>query len=112
MDVTKSLILSQLLLEVNDSLVGTKFYKQEFKRDLNKCIGSLERFTEQYYKTMYDNDPEMVTNILNKIESLVDTLKTASIEDLIIIESIVDKYNNNKDQFRETEEVSFNKIIS
>jgi len=61
---------------------------------------------------MYDNDPEMVTNILNKIESLVDTLKTASIEDLIIIESIVDKYNNNKDQFRETEEVSFNKIIS
>ena len=98
------------MLEANDSLVGTKFYKQEFKRDLNKCIGSLERFTERYYKTMYDNDPEMVTNILNKIESLVDTLKTASIEDLIIIESIVDKYNNNKDQFRETEEVSFNKV--
>jgi len=59
---------------------------------------------------MYDNDPEMVTNILNKIESLVDTLKTASIEDLIIIESIVEKYNNNKDQFRETEEVLFNKV--
>lgn len=111
MDATKSIILSQLLLEVNDSLVGTRFYRQEFKRDLNKCIGSLERFTEQYYKTMYDNDPEMVTNILNKIESLVDALKTASIEDLIIIESIVDKYNNNKDQFRETEEVLFNKII-
>jgi len=61
---------------------------------------------------MYDNDPQMVTNILNKIESLVDTLKNASIEDLIIIESIVDKYNNNKDHFRKTEEVSFNKIIS
>jgi hypothetical protein len=59
---------------------------------------------------MYDNDPEMVTNILNKIESLVDTLKTASIEDLIIIDSIVEKYNNNKDQFRETEEVLFNKV--
>jgi len=110
MDVTKSLILSQLLLEVNDSLVGTKFYKQEFKRDLNKCISSLEGFTEHYYKTMYDNDPEMVTNILNKIESLVDTLKTASIEDLIIIESIINKYTNNKDQFRETEEVAFNKL--
>ena len=112
MDVTKSIILSQLLLEANDSLVGTRFYKQEFKRDLNKCIGSLERLTEQYYKTIYDNDPEMVTNILNKIESLVDTLKTSSIEDLIMIESIINKYNSNKDQFRETEEVSFNKIIS
>lgn len=110
MDVTKSLIMSQLLLEANDSLVGTRFYKQEFKRDLNNCIGSLERFTEQYYKTMYDNDPEMVTNILNKIESLVDTLKTSSIEDLIMIESIINKYNSNKDQFRETEEVIFNKI--
>jgi len=110
MDVTKSLMLSQLLLEANDSLVGTKFYKQEFKRDLNKCIGSLEKFTEQYYKTMYDNDPEMVTNILNKIEGLLDTLKTASIEDLIMIESIINKYNNNKDQFRETEQVVFNKI--
>lgn len=110
MDVTKSIILSQLLLEANDSLVGTRFYKQEFKRDLNKCIDSLERFTEHYYKTMYDNDPEMVTNILNKIESLVDTLKTASIEDLIMIESIINKYNSNKDQFRETEEVIFNKI--
>jgi len=110
MDVTKSLMLSQLLLEANDSLVGTKFYKQEFKRDLNKCIGSLEKFTEQYYKTMYDNDPEMVTNILNKIEGLLDTLKTASIEDLIMIESIISKYNNNKEQFRETEQVVFNKI--
>ena len=110
MDVTKSLMLSQLLLEANDSLVRTKFYKQEFKRDLNKCIGSLEKFTEQYYKTMYDNDPEMVTNILNKIEGLLDTLKTASIEDLIMIESIINKYNNNKDQFRETEQVVFNKI--
>ena len=110
MDVTKSLMLSQLLLEANDSLVGTRFYKQEFKRDLNKCIGSLEKFTEQYYKTMYDNDPEMVTNILNKIEGLLDTLKTASIEDLIMIESIINKYNNNKDQFRETEQVVFNKI--
>ena len=110
MDVTKSLMLSQLLLEANASLVGTKFYKQEFKRDLNKCIGSLEKFTEQYYKTMYDNDPEMVTNILNKIEGLLDTLKTASIEDLIMIESIINKYNNNKDQFRETEQVVFNKI--
>jgi len=110
MDVTKSLMLSQLLLEANDSLVGTKFYKQEFKRDLNKCIGSLEKFTEQYYKTMYDNDPEMVANILNKIEGLLDTLKTASIEDLIMIESIINKYNNNKDQFRETEQVLFNKI--
>jgi len=110
MDVTKSLMLSQLLLEANDSLVGTRFYKQEFKRDLNKCIGSLEKFTEQYYKTMYDNDPEMVANILNKIEGLLDTLKTASIEDLIMIESIINKYNNNKDQFRETEQVLFNKI--
>ena len=110
MDVTKSLILSQLLLEVNDSLVGTRFYKQEFKRDLNKCIGSLERFTEQYYKTMYDNDPQMVTNILNKIDSLLELIKDASIEDLVMMETIIVKYNEDKSLFRENEEVMFNKL--
>jgi hypothetical protein len=108
--VIKSIILSQLLLETNEMLVGTRFYKKEFKRDLNRCIKSLEGMTLGEYDKIYDTDPFMVTNILNKIDSLATMMQESSVEDLIMIENIVRKYNENKDDARETDVVWFDKL--
>ena len=108
--IVKSLILSQLLLEANDSLIGTNFYKQEFKRDLNNCMESLERFTRQYYDSLYENDPEMATNAVNKLEAITGKLTSSSFSDLIMIDAVIDKYNNNKDWFREHVSADFLKL--
>ena len=110
MDIIKSIILSQLLLENNDDLKGTKFYRQEFKRDLNKTIESLEKYARKYYDTIYNNDSDMANNIMNRIEALTMKLSSATIEDLILIDSVIDKYNENKEWFKKHEQVDFLKI--
>jgi hypothetical protein len=106
----KTVLLSQLLLEANEGLRLTKQYKQNVKQQINKLNTMLEEVVREEFNTVYDTDPEMVTNILNKIEELIDKIKGSSIDELIMINSVVDKYQENKDWFKEHAEAEFLKI--
>ena len=106
----KTVLLSQLLLEANEGLRLTKQYKQNVKQQINKLNQMLEEVVREEFNTVYDTDPQMVTNILNKIEELVDKIKGSSIDELIMINSVVDKYQENKDWFKEHAEAEFLKI--
>jgi hypothetical protein len=106
----KTVLLSQLLLEANEGLRLTKQYKQNVKQQINKLNQMLEEVVREEFNTVYDTDPEMVTNILNKIEELIDKIKGSSIDELIMINSVVDKYQENKDWFKEHAEAEFLKI--
>jgi len=106
----KTVLLSQLLLEANEGLRLTKQYKQNVKQQINKLNTMLEEVVREEFNTVYDTDPEMVTNILNKIEELMDKIKGSSIDELIMINSVVDKYQENKDWFKEHAEAEFLKI--
>ena len=103
----KSIILSQLLLEANESLVNTNVYKQSLKQQINRMNGILEPIVRQEFDGVYNSDPEMTTNILNKIESLVDKISSYQIEELVMLEAVVDKYENNKDWFLKYAESDF-----
>ena len=52
----------------------------------------------------------MTTNILNAIEDLVAKLSTSTLDELIMINAVVDKYNENKEWFTEHAEAEFLKI--
>jgi hypothetical protein len=106
----KTVLLSQLLLEANEGLRLTKQYKQNVKQQINKLNTMLEEVVREEFNTVYDTDPEMVTNILNKIEELIDKIKGSSIDELVMINSVVDKYQENKDWFKEHAEAEFLKI--
>lgn len=106
----KTVLLSQLLLEANEGLRLTKQYKQNVKQQINKLNTMLEEVVREEFNTVYDTDPQMVTNILNKIEELMDKIKGSSIDELIMINSVVDKYQENKDWFKEHAEAEFLKI--
>ena len=106
----KTVLLSQLLLEANEGLRLTKQYKQNVKQQINKLNTMLEEVVREEFNTVYDTDPEMVTNILNKIEELIDKIKGSSIDELIMINSVVYKYQENKDWFKEHAEAEFLKI--
>jgi len=106
----KTVLLSQLLLEANEGLRLTKQYKQNVKQQINKLNTMLEEVVREEFNTVYDTDPEMVTNILNKIEELIDKIKSSSIDELVMINSVVDKYQENKDWFKEHAEAEFLKI--
>jgi hypothetical protein len=106
----KSVLLSQLLLEANDQLKLTKQYKLNVKNQINKLNTMLEDVVREEFNTVYDTDPQMVTNILNKIESLTDKIKGSSIDELVMLDAIVDKYQENKDWFKQHANAEFLKI--
>ena len=58
----KSVLLSQLLLEANDQLKMTKQYKLNVKNQINKLDVMLEDVVREEFNTVYDTDPQMVTN--------------------------------------------------
>lgn len=95
----KSVVLSQLLLETNESLMNTTAYKQSLKQQINRMNSLLEPIVREEFDSVYKSDPEMTTNILNKIESIVDKIASYQIEELVILEAVVDKYENNKEWF-------------
>lgn len=106
----KTVLISQLLLEANDQLKETVQYKLNVKQQINKLNVMLEDTVKDEYNKLYQTDPEMVTNILNKIEALIDKIKSSSIDELVMIDSIVDKYRENKDWFMEHANAEFLKI--
>jgi hypothetical protein len=106
----KSIILSQLLLETNESLVNTNVYKQSLKQQINRMNGILEPIVRQEFDGVYNSEPEMTTNILNKIDSIVGKIASYQIEELVILEAVVEKYENNKEWFLEHTASDFLKI--
>jgi len=106
----KSVLLSQLLLEANESLFFTTQYKQQIKNKINSLNKDLESVVRNEFKIIYGTSPETTTNILNNIEDVVKKLQTSSIDELVFINSIIDKYKENKEWFKEYGEAEFLKL--
>ncbi len=103
-------MLSQLLLEANDELIGSKAFKQNVKLQVNKTSKMLESIYQEGYNIVYHNNPEMCTNVLNKIDGLIHKIKTASIDELVMIDAVVDNYFKNKDELIKTQTAEFEKL--
>lgn len=110
LEYLKQVILSQLLLECNENLRFTVQYKQQIKNRINSLNKDLESVVFDEYTKVYKTDPEMTTNILNAIEDLVAKLSTSTLDELIMINAVVDKYNENKEWFTEYANAEFLRI--
>lgn len=106
----KCVLISQLLLEANDDLKGSKAFKQNVKLQVNKTSNILESVYQEGFNTIYNNNPEMCTNVLNKIDNLIHSIKTASIDELVMIEALVKQYKENKDEINKTQITEFTKL--
>jgi len=106
----KVVLLSELLLEANEDLKNSPQYKLGLKQQVSRTNMMLDRIVRSEYDKVYGVDPQMATNVLNKIDSLLNLIKSASIQDLIVMESVIKRYNSNKEKFRESEVVWFDKV--
>ena len=106
----KCVLISQLLLEANDDLKGSKAFKQNVKYQVGKTNQMLEQVYQEGFNTVYHNNPEMCINVLNKIDGLIHKIKTATIDELVMIDALVDQYFNNKEEINETQTAEFTKI--
>ena len=106
----KSIILSQLLLESNENLYFTKQYKGKFKYKLNSLNKDLEENVRNEFKIIYNTDPETTTNILRSIMEIVAKLTQCSLDKLVFMNAVIDKYNENSEWFTEYAETEFLKL--
>ena len=106
----KCVLISQLLLEANDDLKGSKAFKQNVKYQVSKTNQILEQVYQEGFNTVYHNNPEMCINVLNKIDGLIHKIKKATIDELIMIDALVDQYFNNKEEINKTQTTEFTKI--
>ena len=106
----KCVLISQLLLEANDDLKGSKAFKQNVKYQVGKTNQILEQVYQEGFNTVYHNNPEMCINVLNKIDGLIHKIKKATIDELVMIDTLVDQYFNNKEEINETQTAEFTKI--
>ena len=106
----KCVLISQLLLEANDDLKGSKAFKQNVKYQVGKTNQILEQVYQEGFNTVYHNNPEMCINVLNKIDGLIHKIKTATIDELVMIDALVDQYFSNKEEINETQTAEFTKI--
>ena len=106
----KCVLISQLLLEANDDLKGSKAFKQNVKLQVNKTSNILENIYQEGFNKVYHNNPEMCTNVLNKIDSLIHKVKTASIDELVMIDALVDNYFQNKEEHNKNQTAEFTKL--
>ena len=107
LEYLKSVLLSQLLLEANESLFFTKQYKQQIKHKVNSLNKDLEEIVRDEYKIIYNTDAETTTNILRSIEDIICKLQTSSIDELVMINAVIDKYRENKEWFVKHAETEF-----
>ena len=110
LEYLKSVLLAQLLLEANESLFFTTQYKQTIKNLINRLNKELEQIVFLEYKKVYNTDPEMTTNILRSIEDIVSKLQTSTIDELVMINTVIDKYKDNKEWFLEYGNAEFLRI--
>lgn len=95
----KSVLTSQLLLEANEELVLTNRYKGSLKQQINRVNGMLEPIVREEFDSVYQSDPEMTTNILNKIDSVVSTISKLDLDELVIVEGLLSDYEANKEEY-------------
>jgi enoyl-[acyl-carrier-protein] reductase (NADH) len=110
LEYLKSVLLAQLLLEANESLIFTTQYRQTIKNLINRLNKELEQVVFLEYTKVYKTDPEMTTNILRSIESIITKLQTSTIDEIVMIDAVVDKYKENKEWFMENGNAEFLRI--
>jgi len=106
----KSVLTSQLLLEANEELVLTNRYKGSLKQQINRVNCMLEPIVREEFDSVYQSDPEMTTNILNKIDSVISTISKLDLDELVIVEGLLSDYEDNKEEYLKNAQANIDKI--
>jgi hypothetical protein len=110
LDYLKVVLLGQLLIESIDNLKGTTKYRREVKMMGNNFVTALERYVSEDYNGVYANNEEMTMNVMRKTTELISKLSTTSLDELVMIDAVIDKYKENKEWFTQHASADFLKL--
>lgn len=107
----KVIILSQLLIEANDDIKLTPIYKGKLKVFGKQYINQLGLAIKQM-DTVYQADPEMMTNVMANFEQLAETLVNLDVHGMVMINQIYQHYKDNREEWIKKFKVEVKKLDS
>lgn len=77
------LLSTQLWLEAQDNLKGTKLYRHDLKRLLKQVEAQLEKYLGPEFGEIYERDEESFRTYIKFLEDLMAWVATAHFEDVV-----------------------------
>ncbi len=77
------LITTQLWLEVQDDLRGTKIYRQDIKRMLNQLEKKMEKLLGPEFTEIYNRDEKDFRVLMERIQNIAEWTATAKFENIL-----------------------------
>jgi len=106
----KVVIMLQLIIEEFDVLRGTMLFNGKVKTLLRNLSNLLMPMLHKEYTRVYNENPEMATNILREVDELVTKIATSDINDLVMLNQIRKHYVENKEDWKEKFAVEFTRL--
>ena len=97
--LVKRVILSQLLLELDDEL------KEDYSDDkyihglLERCDKAFERLIREAYKRMYDIDKTFLINLLKNVDGAVDKISKVEVQNFIPLNNLLEDFSKNPEKY-------------
>ena len=101
LEYLKALLLGQLTIEAIEDLQNTNTYRHNLKNQGNKFVSMLDDYVKKDYDIVFKNNEVLTNNVMNRINAITEKLCKASVDDLVLMDSLIDKYNENKEWFFE-----------
>ena len=106
----KLLLLAELTVEAMDDIKGTYLYKGKLKQHGNIMLNVLNPMLHKQLVNVYNEDPELTTNLFNNLDGLMKKLATMNVVDLTMINQIHDHYSKNPEDWQNTYNIEFDKL--
>lgn len=108
--ILKYLFYAQLLIEAQDDLKDTVFFKGKIKQHGKILINLISPELNRQLKAIHEADPTMYINVMNNIDELQNNMSKADLPDLVMVNQIFNHYRENKEDWNNLFECEFNKV--
>ena len=106
----KVVLLSQLLVEAIDDVRGTTLYKGKAKQYANTLANVLTPMLKTQVANVYNEDPELTTNMFNELDALIEKMSNLNVVDLTMLHQIYEHYSANKEEWQAKFKLEFNTL--
>jgi hypothetical protein len=105
----KRIVLSQLLMELDDELIEHYQDNKYFRSLLDRTNKETERLVSKQYNDLYNYDKEILHNLMNEVDNLTSKCAKVDIQDFPHLNIYLDKYLDDPKK-HQSEKIQFTRI--
>lgn len=108
--ILKVLFYGQLLLEANDDLENTPFFKQKLKYSVKNASVEVEKQIKIQLEKVFGQSNEMTINMFQQIDGFIERVSGLGLDELPLVNGMLDRYIEDPKYWKDKMVVEFNRI--